>query len=472
MNLWGGRFQKKISDDMKKINCSLPFDIRLYPYDIKGSIAHVEMLAKQNIIKQNEKELLINGLKNVKKDIKNELENNEFNYFESEDVHTLIEKRLSKKIGKTAGKLHTARSRNDQVALDIKLYLRDKTILTNQLLIKLMKEVLKLAEKHLDTIMPGYTHLQKAQPITFGHHMLAYYYKFKRDQKKFVSSLDNLNLCPLGSGALAGSGFNIDRKWVAKKLGFKKIYDNTIDAVSDRDFILEYIFNVSNLMVHLSSLSEEIIIWNTDEFSYITLDDMYSTGSSIMPQKKNPDLAELTRGKSGRIFGNLIQSLTMLKGLPLAYNKDLQEDKEGLFDTVDTITKILRVYPKMLNTIKINKDKMEKAVKKGFMNATELADYFTQKGLPFRKAHEIVGEIIIYAEKNNKELNQLSIEEYKKITREYKYLIDENLFKVLNNSYSIQNKKVLGSPSYKFVKMNISKEQKYLKSNSKTEYKK
>ena len=455
MKLWGGRFDKSTNLKMDKFNSSLPFDIRLYPYDIQGSIVHVKMLSKQNIINKEEKDKIIKGLEEIKTELEKEISNNQFDYYETEDIHSLIEKRLTEKIGSTAGKIHTGRSRNDQVNLDLKLYLKEKTAKIKKLLINLMETLVDLAEDNYDVIMPGYTHLQRAQPITFGHHILAYFYKFKRDLERLEDYTKRLNISPLGSGALAGSNFNLDQEFTAEQLGFAGIYENSIDGVSDRDYVLEFEYIAANMIVHFSNISEEIIIWNTSEFSFIELSEQYTTGSSIMPQKKNPDLAELTRGKSGRIFGNLMQMLTTMKALPLAYNKDLQEDKEGLFDTCDTVLSILEVYPDMLQTMKINKKKLEKAVQNDYLIATDLADYLANKDIPFRKAHELVGKIVKYAECKKMNLKELKFDEYKKVLGEYHEYIDKDIYKLFDLEESIKSKKTAGSPSNKRLKEQI-----------------
>ncbi|HMA59206.1 MAG TPA: argininosuccinate lyase [Halanaerobiales bacterium] len=455
MKLWGGRFDKNTTLRMDKFNSSLPFDIRLLPYDIQGSIVHVKMLAKQNIIKGEEKEAIIKGLKEIEAELEEDISNNKFDYYEAEDIHSLIEKRLTGKIGSTAGKMHTGRSRNDQVNLDLKLYLNEITEKIKELLLNLMEILVDMAENNHDVIMPGYTHLQRAQPITFGHHILAYFYKFKRDLERLEDYTTRLNISPLGSGALAGSNFNLDQEFTAEQLGFAGIYENSIDGVSDRDYVLEFEYIAANIMIHFSNISEEIIIWNTSEFSFIELSDEYTTGSSIMPQKKNPDLAELTRGKSGRVFGNLMQMLTVMKGLPLAYNKDLQEDKEGLFDTCDTILRILEVYPDMLKTMRINKEKLKEVVENDYLIATDLADYLTSKDIPFRKAHELVGEIVKYAEDNKKNLKQLKFAEYNNILGQYHEYIDKDIYKLFDLEESISSKKTAGGPSNKRVKEQI-----------------
>ena len=462
MTLWGGRYSNQIAKGLYNINSSLSFDFRLYPYDIQGSIAHVKMLAVQDIISPSEKYKIVEGLKKINKELELEIKNKKFDYLQAEDIHTLIENRLFEKIGETAGKMHTARSRNDQIAVDMKLYLKDVIMNTKSLLLNLMSAITQLSKDNIDTIMPGYTHLQRAQPITFAHHLMAYFYKFKRDYERFDNSLRNINVSPLGSCALSGSSFDIDRKMTAKELGFSKIYKNTIDGVSDRDYILEYNFNVSTLMVHLSNLSEEIIIWNTSEFSFIEINESYTTGSSIMPQKKNPDLAELTRAKSGRVFGNLMQSLIMLKALPLAYNKDLQEDKESVFDTIDTIKAVLEVYPSMVKKINVNKKRMELACEEGFINATELANYLSRRNISFRKAHKLVGKLVVYLEEEEKSLTNLSLKELRKILPKYNEYFDGDIYNYLDTKNLINNTGTDGGPSSIEITKKIYKAEKYI----------
>lgn len=455
MKLWGSRFEKETSKLMEEFNNSLSFDIRLYEYDITGSIAHVKMLAKQGIIDKKEKEKIISGLKEVKNELTVEIKEEKIDVNEAEDIHSLVEKRLTEKIGDIAGKMHTARSRNDQVALDMRLFLREEVEEIKKLLKNMMKTLIDIAEKHIEVIMPGYTHLQRAQPITFAHYFLAYYYKLKRDYERLEDNLKRINIMPLGSGALAGSSFPLDREWVASELGFEKPSFNSLDGVSDRDFIVEFLSVASNIMIHLSGFSEEIIMWNSAEFDFIELDDRYTTGSSIMPQKKNPDLAELVRGKTGSVFGNLFQLMTTLKGLPLAYNKDLQEDKKSLFETIDLLKMILKIYPEMLNTMKIKKDEMEKAVSEGFLNATELANYFAKKDIPFRVAHKMVGKAVLYAQKEDKELNDISVSEWNEIFPDKKDLFTGELKDSLDIKKGLNIYDVLGGPAPQEVEKRI-----------------
>lgn len=424
MKLWGGRFTQNTSKIMEEFNASITFDKRMYKEDIEGSSAHCKMLAKQGIISETEKDLIIDGLQKILK----EIETGEFTFsISDEDIHMSIEKRLIQLVGAVGGKLHTARSRNDQVAVDVRLYLRREVKEISQLLFNLQNTIVELAEKYKNVIFPGYTHLQRAQPILFGHHMMAYYEMFKRDMERLTECYKRINVMPLGAGALAGTTFPIDRHFVAKELDFPAVTENSLDSVSDRDFIIELNFVISMIMMHLSRFSEEIIIWSTTEFGFITLDDRYSTGSSIMPQKKNPDAAELVRGKTGRVFGNLFGILTVMKGLPLAYNKDTQEDKEGVFDSVDTVKIALTVFEGMIATMKINQEKMKAAIYEGFTNATDVADYLAKKGMPFREAHKVVGEIVLYCENSKKLISEMKLEEYKKFSELFEADVEEKV---------------------------------------------
>jgi len=460
--LWGGRFEANTSELMEQFNASLPFDINLMKYDIEGSLAHVKMLGKQNILSEAEVKKIIEGLKSVKNDLEAELEAGDFDFNEAEDIHSLVEARLTAKIGEIGGKLHTGRSRNDQVAVDMRLYLRDQTEQIMDQILNFMQVILDLAEDHSETVMPGYTHLQRAQALTFGHHLLAYYFKLKRDYERFEDSLKRVNVSPLGSGALAGSSFDLDRDFTAKELGFDRACENSMDGVSDRDFVLEFLAAVSNLMIHLSRLSEEVILWNSKEYSFIELADQYTTGSSIMPQKKNPDLAELVRGKTGRVIGSLNQLMLTIKGLALAYNKDLQEDKEGLFDSVNTVKIILKLYPQMLKTMTVKKEKMREAAATGFLNATELADYLAANGIPFRQAHQIVGEAVLYASQKEKELDQLQQQEWEELLGEYIDVNAEELKEKLSVEAAVNSHSTLGGPAFEESKRVISKEKEFL----------
>ena len=461
--LWGGRFEADTSQLMEEFNASLPFDIKLLEYDVKGSLAHVKMLGKQKILSEDEVNKIRAGLKEVKKELEAEIEGGEFDFNEAEDIHSLVESRLTQKIGELGGKLHTGRSRNDQVAVDMRLYLRDQTEEIIEMSFDFMKTLLNLAEEHVETVMPGYTHLQRAQALSFGHHLLAYYFKLKRDYQRFGDALKRINVSPLGSGALAGSSFNLDRDFTAKELGFNSACRNSMDGVSDRDFVLEFLAVASNLMLHLSRLSEEIILWNSKEYSFIELADQYTTGSSIMPQKKNPDLAELVRGKTGRVIGNLNQMMMTIKGLPLAYNKDLQEDKEGLFDSVETVKTILQLYPEMLETMTVDKKAMKEAASTGFLNATELADYLAEKGIPFRQAHQIVGEAVLFASEKGKELDQLEASEWENLLAEYIEIDAEELKEKLSVEAAVNSHATKGGPAFKESRRIIKEEKEFLK---------
>lgn len=408
--MWAGRFQKSLDKTADDFNSSIHFDCKMYKQDITGSIAHAQMLCKQGIISANEMSVLVEGLGEILDDLntgKTVIDSN------AEDIHMFVEAELTKRVGDTGKKLHTARSRNDQVALDIRMYLRDEAEEIKDMLLKLLSVIKEKAEQNKLTIMPGYTHLQRAQPITFAHHILAYAMMFSRDYDRLCDAVKRMNLSPIGSCALAGTTFNTDRYFEAEKLGFDGITLNSIDGVSDRDFCIEILSALSTVMMHLSRFSEEIILWSSIEFSFVELDDSFTTGSSIMPQKKNSDIAELVRGKTGRVYGDLMALLTTLKGLPLAYNKDMQEDKEAIFDAIDTVKQCLTNFAPMLDTLKVKADNMKNAAKGGFINATDLADYLAKKGLPFRSAYKTVGQIVAYCIDNKKDLESVTLEEYK-----------------------------------------------------------
>lgn len=408
--LWEGRFSKEIDETVNKFNASIFFDKRLIKEDAEGSAAHAAMLGATGIIPPEDAEAIIDGLKKIVEDIEaGALEIDET----AEDVHSFVEGVLTERIGSAGKKLHTARSRNDQVALDMRLFVKKAAEKVQENLLKLINSLMSAAEKNIGAIMPGYTHLQRAQPVAFSHYMLAYVNMFLRDKDRLVSCVKRADYLPLGSAALAGTSYPIDRKFVAEKLGFKGVCPNSLDGVSDRDFVLEFAFCLSVIMTHLSRLSEEIILWNSSEFGFIELDDVFSTGSSIMPQKKNPDVAELTRGKTGRVYGDLMALLTVMKGLPLAYNKDMQEDKEAIFDAFDTVNMCLTVTAGMIETMKVNASNMEKAAEKGFINATDAADYLTKKGVPFRDAYKISGKLVAECIRKGKTLGELTIEEFK-----------------------------------------------------------
>ncbi|MEN6564993.1 MAG: argininosuccinate lyase [Veillonellales bacterium] len=413
MSMWGGRFTKSTDVMVEEFTSSISFDSRMYKEDIDGSTAHARMLAKCGILSAAEAKVIVDGLQSILADI--EAGNFDFQ-ISLEDVHMNIEKRLTERIGPVGGKLHTARSRNDQVALDTHMYLRKEITAIAKLLIDLQQSIMDVAQKYPHAIMPGYTHLQRAQPILFSHHLMAYFYMLARDFSRLEGVRERTDIMPLGAGALAGTTFPIDRHFVAEQLQFARVYENSLDAVSDRDYILEFLSFASILMMHLSRISEEIIFWSSAEFNFIELDDAHCTGSSIMPQKKNPDVAELVRGKTGRVFGHLMAMLTVAKGLPLAYNKDLQEDKEGLFDTIDTVKFSLTVYASMLRAMKVNQARMGETVRHDFSNATDMADYLVKKGLPFRQAHEVVGKCVRYCIDQHKWLMDLSLKEYKQFS--------------------------------------------------------
>ncbi|HQD36647.1 MAG TPA: argininosuccinate lyase [Thermodesulfovibrio thiophilus] len=437
---WGGRFKEKTAKILEEFSESVSFDRRLWKEDIEGSIAHAKMLHKQGIIDDKELNQLIEGLQEISK----EIEEGRFVFrTELEDVHMNIERALIEKIGNTGAKLHTARSRNDQVATDLRLYLRKEVSEIVELIHALQKTLISLAEKNIDTVMPGYTHMQKAQPVLLGHHLLAYAWMLKRDLERFKESLKRINQCPLGACAIAGSSLPIDREFTARELGFEGVIPNSMDAVSDRDFVLDVLYAGSVVMMHLSRLCEELIIWSTDEFKFIELPDRFTTGSSMMPQKKNPDPAELIRGKTGRVYGNLISLLTTMKALPLAYNRDMQEDKEPVFDTIDTVNLSLRIINEILPEIKFHREKLESSAEDGFTTATDLAEYLVRKGIPFRLAHEITGKIVLHCIEHGKKLSEMKIREFK----EFSDKIEEDVYNILTASGSIEAKKSYGSTS-------------------------
>lgn len=422
--LWGGRFTKEPNKLVEEFTASISFDQKLAKEDIAGSLAHVQMLGECGIIPKEDAETIKQGLLKIKEKV----DGNEVEFLvEDEDIHMNIEKLLIEQIGPVGGKLHTGRSRNDQVATDMHLYLRTKTTEIIQLVREVQFSIIKQAKENIETLIPGYTHLQRAQPVSFAHHLMAYFWMFERDKERLVDSLKRINWLPLGSGALAGTTFPINREKVAELLGFATIYPNSMDAVSDRDFILEFLSIGSIIMTHISRFSEELVIWSSQEFQFIELDDSFCTGSSIMPQKKNPDVPELLRGKTGRTYGNLIGLLTVLKGLPLAYNKDLQEDKEGMFDTVETLEGSLKLLAPMIETMTVHKDVMRKAINHDFSNATDIADYLVRKGLPFREAHEVIGKIVLYSIQSNKFLLDLKLEEY----QQFSDLFEKDIYEVL-----------------------------------------
>lgn len=454
MAMWDGRFKKEIDSKTNDFNSSIQFDSRLYKCDITGSIAHAKMLSKQNIISKDDEIKIIDGLTSILEDI--ELGKLEFDS-NAEDIHMFIEAELTKRIGSSGKKVHTARSRNDQVALDLKIYVKDEISNIQNLITNLIESLVKKAEENLETVMPGYTHLQRAQPITFAHHLMAYCQMLKRDSMRLENCLNLLDVCPIGSCALAGTSYNIDREYEKNLLGFNSITDNSLDGVSDRDYLIEFASCLSTIMMHLSRFSEEIILWTSWEFKFIELDDAFSTGSSIMPQKKNSDICELIRGKTGRVYGSLITLLTMMKGLPLAYNKDMQEDKEAIFDAIDTVKNCLSILSPMIDTMTVLKDNMKKAAGKGFINATDCADYLVGKGLAFRDAYKITGSLVGYAIDTDKTLETLSIAEYKK----YSELFEKDIYDKIDLINCLKSRNVPGGPAPEAVKnqINIIKKQ-------------
>ncbi len=440
MKLWGGRFEKTSNAEVDHFHSSISFDQRLYKEDINGSIAHVGMLSKQGIVSTSDAELIQKTLLEILQDI----EDGKVQFDEAaEDIHMNIESILIERIGAVGKRLHTGRSRNDQVALDLRLYVREEISGIQELLHALLSVLNQLAEQHLDTYMPGYTHLQRAQPVTLAHHLLAYGEMFKRDIDRLTDCSKRLNLCPLGSGALATTTYDLDRQQVSDNLGFSEPTKNSMDSVADRDFCLEFLSCASILMMHLSRFCEEIVIWASAEFKFIELDDAYATGSSIMPQKKNPDMAELIRGKTGRVYGDLMALLTVMKGLPLAYNKDMQEDKEAVFDAIDTLNMCLPVFRGMLETARFQKPRLREAAQGGFCNATDAADWLVKKGLPFRDAHEVIGKLVLYAIKAGKSLDELSLDEYKALSP----IFDESIYEAISLETCVNARKVMGGPS-------------------------
>ncbi|WP_112179664.1 MULTISPECIES: argininosuccinate lyase [Paraliobacillus] len=437
MKLWGGRFTKPTNQLVDEYTASIRYDQKLATFDIQGSLAHVEMLGKCDIISLKDAETIAKGLKVVATKIANgEAELTE----ENEDIHMNVEKLLIDEVGAVGGKLHTGRSRNDQVALDMRLYLRDAIVTVSQLLVDLQQALYQQATNNLDTILPGYTHLQRAQPVLFAHHMMAYVFMLQRDVERLADSWKRVNRSPLGAGALAGTSFAIDRAYVAEKLHFDGITENSLDSVSDRDFVVEFLADASLVSIHLSRLSEELVQWSSAEFNFIELDDAFCTGSSMMPQKKNPDVPELVRGKSGRVIGHLMGMLTTLKGLPLAYNKDMQEDKEGMFDTVETLKGALALFAPMIETMDVKKENMYQAVAKDYSNATDLADYLVGKDLPFREAHAVVGQTVLYSIEKQKYLLDLSIEEFK----QFSDVIEHDIYDVLEPKAVVNARNVAG----------------------------
>lgn len=446
--LWGGRFSKQPEEWVDEFGASISFDQQLASQDIKGSLAHAKMLFQCKIIDESAYENIKNGLLSLQSDV----EEGELTYsVKYEDIHLNLEKLLTDKIGPDGGKLHTARSRNDQVATDFHLYVKEETILIIDHIEELQKSLLNLAEEHVETIIPGYTHLQRAQPVSFAHHLLAYFWMLDRDKGRLQDSLKRSDILPLGAGALAGTTFDIDRNITMNELGFRDKYLNSLDAVSDRDFAIECCSNASMIMMHLSRFCEELILWSSEEFGFIEISDSFTTGSSMMPQKKNPDMAELIRGKSGRVYGSLISLLTLMKGLPLAYNKDMQEDKEPVFDTVKTVKGCLSIMTGMMNEVKIHVDKMNKAVHQDFSNATELADYLAKKGIPFREAHELVGQMVLQCIQKGCYLLDVSLDEY----QDWCPLVENDLFDALSPKTAVERRNSEGGTGFEAVRQQI-----------------
>lgn len=455
MPMWEGRFSKTLDKRTNDFNSSIRFDHKMYKEDIEGSIAHAKMLAKQHIIEKDDKSKIIFGLNSILKDIENgslEFDPN------AEDIHMFIEAELTKRIGQSGKKLHTARSRNDQVALDIRMYLKKQVIEIKQNLKNLIYTLLEKAKENTETIMPGYTHMQRAQPITFAHHLMAYVEMFKRDIERLTETYGRVDTCPIGSCALAGTTYKLDREFEAKELGFSKITNNSLDGVSDRDFIIELLGDISIIMMHLSRISEEIILWSSWEFKFVELDDAFSTGSSIMPQKKNPDITELIRGKTGRVYGSLIGMLTVMKGTPLAYNKDMQEDKELVFDAIDTVNLSLSTIDPLIKTMTVLKENMKTAAEKGFINATDCADYLVEKGLPFRDAYKVVGNIVKYCIENNTTLEKLDLSIYK----QFHSVFNQDVYQALDLINCVNKRNIIGGPAKEQVEKQIELSEKQL----------
>ena len=445
MKLWGGRFTKETNQLVHNFNASLSFDQKFYHQDIEGSIAHVKMLAKQGLLTTEDRDAIIEGLEGIRRD----LESGALVFTaEHEDIHSFVEGTLTERIGEAGKRLHTGRSRNDQVALDMKLYTRDEIDELDGLVKSLLEELLKLMEENLDTYMPGFTHLQKAQPITLAHHMGAYFEMFYRDRTRLSDIRKRMNYCPLGSGALAGTTYPLDREYTAELLGFEGPTLNSMDSVADRDYVIELLSALSTISMHLSRFCEEIIIWNTNEYQFVEIDDSYSTGSSIMPQKKNPDIAELIRGKTGRVYGALVSILTTMKGLPLAYNKDMQEDKEMTFDAIDTVKGCLALFTGMISTMTFKKDAMEASAKNGFTNATDAADYLVNHGVAFRDAHGIVGQLVLYCIGKGIALDEMSLEEFQAISP----VFEEDIYDAISMETCVKKRMTIGAPGQDAMK--------------------
>ncbi|WP_303136372.1 argininosuccinate lyase [uncultured Eubacterium sp.] len=455
MKLWGGRFTKETNKLVHNFNASLSFDQKFYRQDIQGSIAHVTMLAKQGIIEESDKVAIINGLNSILTDI----ENGHLEFTpEHEDIHSFVEAHLIERIGEPGKKLHTGRSRNDQVALDMKLYVRDEVVELDSLLKTLLQSIMKVMEENTETFMPGFTHLQKAQPVTLAHHFGAYFEMFKRDRSRLTDIYDRMNYCPLGAGALAGTTYPLDREYTASLLNFDGPTLNSMDSVSDRDYVIELMSALSTIMMHLSRFCEEIIIWNSNEYRFVNIDDSYSTGSSIMPQKKNPDIAELIRGKTGRVYGALTSILTTMKGIPLAYNKDMQEDKEFAFDAIDTTKGCIALFTGMIDTMTFNKDVMESSAKNGFTNATDAADYLVNHGVPFRDAHGIVGQLVLFCEGKGISLDDMTLDEFKAISP----VFEEDIYDAISLKTCVDKRLTIGAPGKEAMDKVIAINKEYL----------
>ena len=461
--LWGGRFTKQTDQLVFDFNASITFDKRLFHEDVTGSIVHATMLAKQGILTEEERKSIVEGLTGILEDV----DDGTLAIDETqEDIHSFVEATLIDRIGDAGKKLHTGRSRNDQVALDMRLYTRARVAETDGLLKKLLEALLDTMENNLDTYMPGFTHLQKAQPITLAHHYGAYFEMFKRDRQRLADIYKRMNYCPLGAGALAGTTYPLDREYTARLLRFEGPTLNSIDSVADRDYLIEFLSALSTIMMHLSRFSEEIIIWNSNEYQFVELDDAYSTGSSIMPQKKNPDIAELVRGKTGRVYGALMALLTTMKGLPLAYNKDMQEDKEMAFDAMDTVADCITLFTGMIQTMKFRKDRMAKSAMNGFTNATDAADYLVGKGVPFRDAHGIIGRLVLYCIEKDTSIDALSLEELRSISDKF----DEDIYDAISLKTCVEKRLTIGAPGEKMMKQVIKRNKEYLKNDAIEEY--
>ena len=455
MKLWGGRFTKEINQLVYNFNASITYDQKFYKQDILGSIAHVTMLAKQGILTDDERQQIVDGLQGILKDIENgTLEIT----MEHEDIHTFVEANLIERIGDAGKKLHTGRSRNDQVALDMKLYIRDEIVAINDLLKAQMEVIHRIMKENIDTFMPGFTHLQKAQPVTLAHHFGAYFEMFRRDRSRLRDIYDRMNYCPLGAGALAGTTYPLDREYTASLLQFDGPTLNSMDSVSDRDYLIELLSAMSTIMMHLSRFCEEIILWNSNEYRFVEIDDSYSTGSSIMPQKKNPDIAELVRGKTGRVYGALVSMLTTMKGIPLAYNKDMQEDKELTFDAIDTVKGCLALFTGMIDTMKFNTDNTAASANNGFTNATDAADYLVNHGVPFRDAHGIIGQLVLLCIDKGISLDELPLEEYQKVSP----VFQDDIYEAIAMKTCVEKRNTIGAPGEAAMNQVIAANEKYL----------